>query len=1112
MSEYSSSVAGRLMAASLEGPLPRVLLFLSLIAGLLALQFTPREEEPQIVVPMVDILIHAPGLSANQVERQVITPVEKMLSQIPGVEHIYSTSQSGVGMVTLRFFVGEDREDSLLNTYNKLFSNQDSVPAVVSDWIVKPVEVDDVPILMLTLWSDDHELYDDHSLRRIAEELSTYLQGTPQTSEVNVIGGRDRRIQVLIDPAAMAAHQTTIQDVAFALKVSNQLQVAGQITFNNRNITLEGGDALSSVEQMKQLVVNVIDGIPVYLQDVSSIIDGPAPHENYTWLDLAPGHEDFDSSPRDNPMVVISIAKQPGTNAVWVSRDIKQKFAELSEELLPGNIHLEILRDYGETADAKVNNLTGSLVFAILTVVVFVGLFLGWRSALVVGIAIPICYGATLALDYAFGYTINRVTLFALILSLGLLVDDPITGIDNIDRYLKNSDGDLNQRIIEAIFEIRIPLLMSTLTIVLAFVPLAFITGMMGPYMAPMSFNVPVSVVTSTIVAFMVTPWLATKFLRPESKAQQKPAAVEKPLISRIYQILLESFLDNRQRAKRLLYVVLSLFILAALLPLFRAVPLKLLPFDNKSEIQILIDLQEGSSLEQTAAVAKKISSRLTRFAEVRSIGVFVGIPSPMDFNGMVRRYYNRTAPHQADLRVKLVAAETREHQSHAIVLRMREALQEFNTDQVKIKVIEVPPGPPVLSTLTAEIYGDTLTPYPLLRDAARTVEKRLEHEAHVVEIDSTVEHLPELWRFIVDKPKAALSGIATEDINTTLLAVNAGLVTGHLNINSEANPLPIQLRLKESERSEQRHFELLQVQGRPGFARVESDHGLDAAPQALVSIGELGRFQSLPADAMIHHKDLRPVVYVTADISGRTPASIIADMNADMTENILQTKPHSTHWKDRNYINPGGGIPWGMPEGSYIEWGGEGEWRITIRVFRDMGLAFAFALLAIFFVLRFQTASTSLSLIIMSAIPLTIIGIMPGFWLLNQLGERQVAGAPDPILFTATAMIGMIALAGIVVRNSLIMVEFIVQLQNKGVAIKESLVQAGAIRLRPILLTAGTTLLGNLVIILDPVFSGLAWAIIFGIISSTGFTLFVVPVVYFLVFSPSESGEEVQA
>ncbi len=1071
---------------------------LSIILGATALNYTPREEEPQIVVPMVDVLVESPGLSAKQVERQVTIPLEKLLAQIPGVENVYSSSMMGKTAVTLRFYVGEDREDAILNTYNKLYSNQNKIPGVVANWIVQPVEVDDVPIVMLALWSDKPERNSDYELRRIADEVSTYLQAISDTSEVNVTGGRPRTIRILPQPESLAARQSTSADIVYALQVSNVLQSTGYWSLSNESVLLESGDFIRSMDELKQTVINVVDGHPVFLQDVADIIDGPAEPNQYTWIDFSSKHPAYQTAQENYPMVTISVAKKRGSNAVSVAQNVHTLINDLQQQLLPNDVHIEVLRDYGATANEKVDNLTSSLAFAVFTVVIFIAVFLGWRPALVVGIAVPISYGVTLALDMAFGYSINRVTLFALILSLGLLVDDPITGVDNIERFLKKGTGSLQNKIVAAISEIKVPLIMSTITIVLAFIPLAFITGMMGPYMAPMAFNVPVSVATSTLVAFMVTPWLASKILHTSLPKQNSNDETESDNgLLKVYRCILQPLLDSRTKAKWVLGAVLALFIAAAMLPMMRLVPLKLLPFDNKNEVQIIIDMPESATLEQTAGIAQQVSQRVRQLNEVQAVASFVGTPSPIDFNGMVRRYYQRNAPYLADLRITLVDKSLRAHQSHAVVLRLRELLAALNVNGINIKVVEVPPGPPVLSTLVGEVYGSTLTPYSKLQEAAQLVKQRLVREPFVTEVDTTVEDEQRRLRFITDKQKAALSGIASDDINKTLLMANQGYRAGFLQQEREAKPLPLELRLPIAERSSINDLQRLQVKGRAGIVQQSGSNGLDNAPQPLVALGELGEFTYSVADKSIHRKDLKPVVYVMAEISGRTPAEVIADINADLGN----TAGTASDWQTRNFLHSGAGDGWHLPEDINVIWTGEGEWKITVDVFRDMGLAFLFALIGIFFVLKLQTSSASLSLIIMSAIPLTTIGIMPGFWFLNQFGEREIAGAPEPILFTATAMIGMIALAGIVVRNSLILVEFITQARARGLPLKEALIEAGAVRMRPVLLTAGTTLLGNLVITLDPVFSGLALAIIFGIIASTLFTLLVVPIVYLLAF-----------
>jgi len=1083
-SESKHTGLDSLVAYSLKGGLPILFFILSFTLGAIALIYTPREEEPQIVVPMADVIISAPGLSSKQIEKQVTLPLEKLLSQITGVEHIYSRSSPGKAIVTLRYFVGEDREDSLLNAYNKLLSNQDSIPTAVSNWIIKPLEVDDVPMLVLGLWSNKPDRYSDFELRRFADEITTSLQQIENTNQVSVVGGRARSINVLFNPQSMAARKTTASEIIQAISASNQLHNVGIVSANNQSVIVEAGDILRSVNQLKSLVINVVDGLPVYLQDVATITDGPAEVNNYSWIEFAPGHELAAQHNKQYPMVTLAIAKKRGSNAVWLAENIHQHIEQLKQQLLPPEVQVEILRDYGKTADQKVSNLTSSLAFAIFTVVIFIAVFLGWRAALVVGLAIPICYGLTLMLDMVMGYTINRVTLFALILSLGLLVDDPITGIDNIERYMRKGTGSAQERIIQAMAEIRSALLMSTITIILAFVPLAFITGMMGPYMAPMAFNVPIAVIISTLVAFMVTPWLSSKALKPSKETDTSEGLLT------FYSKLIGPFIASRKKAWVLIIVFISLFAVTASLPVFRMVPLKLLPFDNKDEMQILIDLPEGSTLEQTAAISEKAALIAKTLPEVKAIASYIGQPSPIDFNGLVRQYFYRQAPHLADIRLTLAPRLEREHSSHAVLLRLRMMLSPLNQNGASIKVVEVPPGPPVLSTVVAEIYGDPLTEYQQQRDTAKLVMDRLEQEPFVVEVDSTVEADQVLWRFNTDKEKAMLSGITTQDIALNLRIANEGHIAGYLNLEREANPLPISLRLPKHTRTSQNDLEVLPLKG-----RSNTDY------QPIISLGELGDFTELTADKAIYHKNLKPVVYVTAELEGRTPVEVITDIKADMGNTSIEAQD----WQDRSFFNSGAGIPWKVPENMTIKWDGEGEWDTTIRVFRDMGLAFAFALIGIYFVMRLQTGSATLSLIIMSSIPMTVIGIMPGFWLLNQFGERYIGNSPDPVLFTATAMIGMIALAGIVIRNALILIEFIEQARANGMPLHDALLQAGAIRMRPVLLTAGTTLLGNLIITLDPVFSGLAIAIIFGILASTLFTLLVIPVVYYLVYSPVE-------
>ena len=1088
----------RLLGVTLAGPVPLLLLLVALVGGAVALAITPREEEPQIVVPVADVIVEAPGLSAEQVERQIATPLEKILYQIDGVEYVYSMSRSQRCVVTVRFYVGENREDSLIKVYNKVFSNTDRIPAAVKSWVVKPLEIDDVPIVVVALWSDNPDLTSDHELRRLAEEIEHDLQSIENTNRIEVTGGRPRQIRVELDPDALAARRTAPLEVAWAIDVSSKLLPAGEIQTLDRDLIVEAGNFIQSGDELANLVINVVDGVPVYLRDVAHIIDGPAEPASYTWIGFGPASKLSKEYPDAYPAVAISIAKKKGANAVWVAEEVEGYFSKLKREIFPPEVNYRIIRNYGRTADEKINNLVASLLVAVLTVTIFIGIFLGWRAALVVGLAVPICYGITLALDLFTGYTINRVTLFALILALGLLVDDPITGVENIERYLRTGRYSRRTSIILAIGEIRTALIMSTVAIILAFAPLHYITGMMGPYMAPMAFNVPVSVTASTVVAFLVTPWLAYKLLRPSQEASEKD--IEETTLYRVYSSLLKPLFSTRQHSWIFLAIVSFLFLVSMVFPLLRVVPLKLLPYDNKDEFQVVIDMPEGTTLERTQGVAAAFCRYLSTVPEVKDYTAFVGVPSPMDFNGMVRHYYLRQAAHYADIRVTLAERHRRSQQSHAILLRLRRDLEAIaQSYDCRLKLVEVPPGPPVISTVTVELFGGEVTAYSALQEGAKLLEERLKQEPFVVDVDTSVGDDQQKLIFVPDREKAALSGIGTEDIASTVRLANHGLIAAYLQIPSEVNPLPVILRLPLQVRSSPHILAALHVKGRPGITKIREKSGVRDAPQPMVPLGELGDLHISTQDKVIYHKNLKPVAYVFAEVAGRAPAEIVLDVASDLNTNFpkSQTPPGR-----RTYFNSGGGLPWALPEGVLAVWKGEGEWKITVRVFRDLGMAFGVALLGIFLVLRIQTGLSAITAIIMIAIPLSLIGIMPGFWLLNQLGERSVNGFPDPILFTATAMIGIIALAGIVIRNSLILVEFIHMSLREGKGLTDALLRAGAVRMRPIFLTAGTTMLGNLVITLDPIFSGLAWAIIFGLAASTVFTLFVIPVLYSLVYS----------
>ena len=1098
---------GRIIDLFLRGDLAPLFMVLALIAGAAAIFLTPREEEPQIVVPLADVMVSAPGLSAEEVERQVATPLEKLLFQVDGVEHVYSAAYAGRAIVTVRFYVGEDREDSLVKIYNKIFSNTDAIPPDVTAWVVKPVEIDDVPIVIASLWSDRPDTVDDYALRRIAEEVEIELQAIPDTNRTQIVGGRPRAVRVELDPDALAARRTAPLDVAFALDVSNVRRPAGAFDQGDQSFTVDAGDFFGSVQDLKRAVVNVVDGTPVFLEDVADVTDGPDEPTTYSWIGFGPAAgPEVERLARPGlflPAVSVAIAKQKGANAVSVSRQIKTRLAELAETHFPAGVQYRVTRDYGETANDKVNELLEALAVAIVIVVGLIAYSLGWREGLVVAAAVPITFALTLIINYWAGYTINRVTLFALILSLGLVVDDPIVDVENIHRHLAMKRQSALDAVRTAVNEVRPPILLATLAVIVSFLPMTLITGMMGPYMAPMAFNVPVAMVMSMVVAFTVTPWLAYWALKGHAgggAAQQDSETP--PALYRIYARTLGPLLDSRAKAWSLLGLTAALFLAAALMAGTRAVPLKMLPFDNKNELQIFVDPPEGTTLERTDAITRRLAEVLRRAPEVTDFELAVGTASPMDFNGLVRHTYLRDAPNVADIRINLAPKRKRQMQSHEIALRLRDELDAVARETgTRIKVVEVPPGPPVLATVTAEVYGEPGTPYERLRGAARAVEARLSRESGVADVDSTVEDDATRFLFVTDQEKAALSGIAVDDIARTATMALSGLNVARLHLPNEVKPLTIRLRLPREARSGLAPLRALAAKGRAGIAKIREPGGVRDAPTPIVRLGEIGSFVRRPVEKAIYHKNLAPVAFVYAEAVGRAPAEIVADIAADLGREPAPEGAAPRPLAPRTYFSNGGGLAWALPPGTGVRWLGEGELNITVDVFRDLGIAFAVALIGIYFILVYQTRSYAMPLILMISIPLTLIGIMPGFWLLNALTGAPVGGYANPTFFTATAMIGMIALSGIAVRNAILLIEFLHVALATGVPLREALLRAGAVRTRAILLTAGTAMLAAAPITLDPVFSGLAWALIFGLLVSTAFTLLVVPVTYDLVY-----------
>ncbi len=1116
----------------LNSNLSLILLVVSVAVGAAALLITPREEDPQIVVPLADIYVDAPGLSAQEVERLVTTPLERILYQIDGVEYVYSMSRTDSALVTVRFFVGQDRERSLVRLFKKMEESRDLVPPGVAGWVMKPVEIDDVPIVTLTLRGADGEHTDEYTLRRVAEEVAARLASVDNTSRVSLSGGLPRTFTAYLDPTAIAGRGLSILDIERAVRAANTSLPAGETQRDDAAIIVRAGSVVRDATDLGNLVIGVTDANPVFLREVARIEDGPAERSTFVRHGWGPGrgfgahqhgagtvigvppHAAPGSATDDQsvPAVTISVAKKKGTNAVHVAQGVMREAERLKSQVVPDGIDIVVTRNSGLTADEKVSELVEGLWVAILIVVVLLTIGLGWREALVVAVAVPVVFGLTLAVNMLAGYTINRVTLFALILSLGLLVDDPIVDVENIARHFGLRRRASRAITLEAVSEIRPPLISATLAVIASFLPLFFITGMMGPYMRPMALNVPTTMLMSMVVAFTITPWLAFHLLKKRNwaagphgpDAHDEFAAARSSVQYRLLRPLLQPLLQSRRKAWLFLGAVALLTGAAAMLAAFRQVPLKMLPFDNKAEVLLLLNADEGTTLERTDAIVRELEVMVAAIPEVTDYSSYVGTPSPIDFNGLVRHYYLRTMPHQAEVRVNLVGKKARGDSSHTLALRERDALTAIAARSgTRLKIVELPPGPPVIDTIAAEVYGRDDLPYPALCEAADLVRLRLAAEPGVVEPDDTVEASHHELAFIPNQEKAALSGVTVADVAATVRAAIAGTDIGVVHAPNERQPLAIVARFPRANRSTPADLSRIQLRSQAG----------PSTP--MVSLGEIGRWEERQAEQTIYHKNLQRVAYVFAETAGRPPADVIVDVMADQGDEPTVARPESATrtpggWLDttsprspagRSHLVRGGGIPWNTSDGTRVVWSGEGEWKITLDVFRDLGLAFAAALVMIYIILVAQTGSFAIPVIVMLSIPLTMVGIMPGFWLLGLLTGGTVGGYADPVFFTATAMIGMIALSGIVTRQSIILVDFIHLSIKRGRPFMDAVIEAGAVRLRPILLVVAAAMLSAIPITIDPIFSGLAWALIFGLVASTMFTLFVIPLVYWMLY-----------
>ncbi len=1051
-------LAGKIASAFIDSNLTPLLMLAALLIGLSATLMTPREEEPQIVVPLVDIMIPYPGGSPKEVEERVTRPLESVLNEIHGVEFIYSTSFPGFALITVRYLVGEDSEDSLVKLWAVLMKNMDMMPAPGIFPLIKTKSIDDVPIVSLTLWS---KTYDAYRLRRVGSELARSLEQIQDVSQVEIKGGPGRKLRVILDQARLRAYNVSPLQIAEQIKAANQNLPSGSFQRLNREFLVEAGEFLKTARDVEDLVIGVFDQNPVHLRDVATVEDGPEEPDNYTFIGFGEAVEELqEESPRSEfPAVTIAIAKRKGADAMTVARAVLGKVEALKGPLIPADIRIEETRNYGASASEKVTTLLEHLLGAIVAVTIVVSLFLGWRGGLVVFASVPVTFALTLFVYYLFGYTLNRVTLFALIFVTGIVVDDSIIIAENIHRHFSMRKLRPLQAAIAAIDEVGNPTILATFTVIAAVLPMAFVSGLMGPYMSPMPIGASMAMMFSLFVALIATPWLSYRLLKPD--AAHEEYVLEDTLLFKLYERTLGPVLGSSKKSWLFLGSGVGLLLLSISFLFLRLVEVKMLPFDNKSELQVIIDMPESTTLEQTALVAKEIARHLRTQPEVKNYQYYVGSNAPINFNGLVRHYYLRRGANVADIQVNLVEKSKRDDQSHAIARRLRPGVQEIARRYgARVKLAEVPPGPPVLSTLVAEIYGPN---HELQIAVAEKIRNIFEETPGVVDVDWLVEDDHEVYSIAVDKEKAALAGIATAQIASTLRFALHGHEAGLLHDENEIEPVAIQLRLARQNRSGIERLSNISVASRTGV---------------LIPVVDLIKTEKRIERKSIFRKNLKRVVYVTADVAGEIESPVYAMLEMD-------TKIKALELPDGVSIDPMyKGTPF-LSEEVQMKW--DGEWQITFEVFRDLGAAFAVVLVIIYLLIIGWFQSFKVPLVMMVAIPLSLVGIIPGHWLHGAF-------------FTATSMIGMIALAGIMVRNSVLIIDFIQLRLKDGVSLRQAVIESGAVRTRPILLTAGTVVIGAIVILFDPIFEGLAIALMWGAIASTVLTLGMVPLIYYMV------------
>ncbi len=1032
---FSGALAKRFQ----DSKITPLLALTGLLMGLFAIAITPREEEPQINVTFANIFVPFPGASAVEVENIVAIPLEQVLSEIEGVKHTYSVSRPGLAVLTIQYEVGEDRTAAIVRLYNAIYSNQDWLPpnSGVLQPLIKPKGIDDVPTVTLTLWTRD-ETRGAHELQRVAHAIEAEIKRVPGTRDVYTIGGPDNVVHVQLDPQRLAAYGLSLDALRQALQASNVVLHAGSIVADNRSVPVTAGTFLADRDDVAGVVVGVVDGKAIYLDDVATVSAGPDQPEQYV-------------RHGDAPAVTIAVAKKPGTNAARVSKQVIERVESLRGLMIPEGVEVTVTRDYGKTADDKAKKLIQKLAFATISVIFLIFATLGWREAVVVGSAVVITLTLTLFASWAWGFTINRVSLFALIFSIGILVDDAIVVVENIHRHMAMGGKRLFEAIPPAVDEVGGPTILATFTVIAALLPMAFVTGLMGPYMSPIPINASIGMLLSLGVALIVTPWASLKLLPDAHHATPEDRSAA--WLDRLFRRLVSPFLrgdEGRKNRRWLGGAVVVAILLAMSLVGFNAVVMKMLPFDNKSEFQVVLDMPEGTTVEQTGRVLDEMAAYVESLPEVTDYQVYVGTAAPINFNGLVRQYYLREGPNFGDIQVNLADKSERKRKSHEIASAARPALDTIGRRfGGSVKIVEVPPGPPVQAPLVAEVYGPD---YAGQQNVAKELRALFERTDDIVDIDDSVEEAAPRFVVSVDRSKAALLGISQASVARALQTALQGEDVAYIRNGFQKYPVPVRLEFPVAEKSELDSLLTLRVAGHGGN---------------LVPLTEIVNVRDGEWEQTIYHKDLLPVVFVTGDMAGRfdSPLYGMFDMAGDVT-----VEQHFIRQPDNPYDYS-------------IKW--DGEWQITYETFRDMGMAYAVGLILIYLLVVGQFRSYTVPLIIMAPIPLTVIGVMPGHALLGAQ-------------FTATSMIGMIALAGIIVRNSILLVDFINQEVVAGVDFQEAVIRAGAVRAKPIALTAVAAMLGAFFILDDPIFNGLAVSLIFGILVSTLLTLIVIPVIYY--------------